>query len=279
MIILKLSAETTAYIENQHKKGLKSGFVPTMGALHEGHISLVRQARQENDLVICSIFVNPTQFNNRSDFEKYPITIEKDIDMLEAAGCDLLFLPSVDEIYPKDYKTKSYDLGYLETLLEGSYRPGHFQGVCQVVDRLLTIVPCTVLYLGRKDYQQCMVIQRMMTLRGFKAELRIGETIRETDGLAMSSRNMRLDGEQRIQALAIYESLIYIKKHIAPGNQDQLLTAAASILLAQGFRIDYIALTDPLLHPIETWDGQTGVVALIAAYLGEVRLIDNMKVA
>ena len=279
MIILKLAAETTAYIENQHKKGLKSGFVPTMGALHEGHISLISQARKENDLVICSIFVNPTQFNNRSDFEKYPITIEKDIDMLEAAGCDLLFLPSVNEIYPPGYKALSYDLGYLETLLEGSYRPGHFQGVCQVVDRLLSIVPCDVLYLGRKDYQQCMVIRRMMDIRGFEAELRIGETIRETDGLAMSSRNMRLDEKQRQQALAIYKSLTYIKQHIKPGNQDHLLSKAAAILSEQGFRIDYIALTDPLLHPIENWDGQTGIIALIAAYLGEVRLIDNMKVA
>ena len=149
------------------EKGKTIGFVPTMGALHAGHISLIKASKNENPITVCSIFVNPTQFNDPKDFEKYPVTIEKDIDMLKEAGCDVLFLPSVEEMYPEGIVTENhYDLGYLETILEGKFRPGHFQGVCMVMQRLLKIVSRIDLYLGQKDYQQCMVIKRLIELMG-----------------------------------------------------------------------------------------------------------------
>ena len=168
-----------------------------------------------------SIFINPTQFNDPTDFKKYPVTLEKDIVMLEAAGCDILFLPSVEEIYPDGTTTTMhYDLGYLETILEGHYRPGHFQGVCMVVHRLLDIVKPDNLYIGQKDYQQCMVIKRLIELIGMKdlIQVNISPTLREPDGLAMSSRNMRLSDEERKNAVNIYQTLHFVKEQIADGR-------------------------------------------------------------
>ena len=196
MIIFKKAADIHNFLSNKREENQSIGFVPTMGALHEGHISLIIKSKSANSLTICSIFVNPTQFNNPMDFEKYPITIDSDITMLEEAGCDILFLPSTDEIYPKEFIKINYELGYLESILEGKYRPGHFQGVCMVVERLLRIIPCNILYLGQKDYQQCMVIEKMISLRNMDVDLVIAPTVRESDGLAMSSRNRRLSIEE-----------------------------------------------------------------------------------
>jgi pantoate--beta-alanine ligase len=251
-----------------------------MGALHAGHISLVEASKKENSLTICSIFVNPTQFNDPGDFEKYPITIEKDIEMLEEAGCDVLFLPDLEEIYPRGSQTsRHYELGYLETVLEGKFRPGHFQGVCMVVERLLEIVKPAKLYLGQKDYQQCMVIKKLISLMRQKDNIiiKITPTLREPDGLAMSSRNMRLNTEERKKAISIYETLSFIKQNIKEGNLQGLKQSARELLETSGFRIDYveIARADDL-SLVNDWDGKTNVVALIAAFSGEVRLIDNM---
>ena len=184
-----------------------------MGALHSGHISLITNSKIQNQLTVSSIFVNPTQFNNAKDFEKYPITLEKDIDQLEKNGCNVLFLPPVEEIYTDGLnKLPHYNLGYLETVLEGKYRPGHFQGVCQVVHRLLNIVQPDYLYLGQKDYQQCMVIKKLIELTQLKINVVISNTLRENDGLAMSSRNMRLNEEERKLSVKIFETLSFIKK-------------------------------------------------------------------
>ena len=162
MIIFKKKIDISNYIVNYKKTSGKIGFIPTMGALHKGHISLIEASKRTDTLTICSIFVNPTQFNNTADFEKYPVTIEKDIDMLEKAGCNVLFLPSVEEIYPEDSSTTlPYELGFIETVLDGKYRPGHFQGVCNVVQRLLDIVQPNTIYLGQKDYQQCIIIKKL----------------------------------------------------------------------------------------------------------------------
>ena len=161
MLIFKEAAELSSYLKNP-----KIGFVPTMGALHEGHISLVQRAKKENEVVVCSIFINPSQFNNADDFNKYPVTLEKDTEHLIEAQCDILFLPSVDEMYPSSHVKKTYPLGPIENLLEGKYRPGHFQGVCEVVDRLLEIVNPYQIYLGQKDYQQCMVIKKLIQILG-----------------------------------------------------------------------------------------------------------------
>ena len=277
MILLKSAAELTAYIRKAKANGISVGFVPTMGALHKGHISLIERSKKENGLTVCSIFVNPTQFNNPEDFKKYPITIENDIDMLEKWGTDVLFLPEATEVYPPGSAKPHYDLGYLETLLEGKYRPGHFQGVCQVVDRLLDIVIPARLYLGQKDYQQCMVITKLIELKDYKTNIIICLTLRETDGLAMSSRNMRLNTTQRKLAIKIYETLLLVKAAIRKGPLNELKIKAVSNLSAVGFKVDYVEIADAATLDLqEEWDGKRKLVVLIAAYLDDIRLIDNM---
>lgn len=277
MILLKSAADLSRFVNKNREKGHSIGFVPTMGALHQGHISLIEQSRKECTLTICSIFVNPTQFNNPEDFKKYPVTIEKDIDMLEKCGCDVLFLPEAAEIYPPGFIKPHYELGYLETLLEGKYRPGHFQGVCQVVDRLLEIVMPDKLYLGQKDYQQCMVLTKLVKDKYDDTTIVICPTLRETDGLAMSSRNLRLNEDQRKIAIEIYNSLLYIKQHIKSGQLETLTATAIKKLTAHGFKVDYVAIADAeTLSPIDKWNGRQQLVALVAAFLDDIRLIDNM---
>jgi pantoate--beta-alanine ligase len=277
MIVFKQAGELTEYLERQRSKGKTMGFAPTMGALHEGHISLVKSSRSENDITICSIFINPTQFNNAEDLRLYPVTIEKDIEMLETAGCDILFLPDRSEIYPEEYKARHYDLGDLENILEGFYRPGHFQGVCQVVERLLDIVVTDNLYLGQKDFQQCMVIKKMIRLTGKEdtVKLKIMPTVRETDGLAMSSRNLRLSKEERSLALTIYNELCTIKAGKKNFSLEELKKNAISHLQEKDFQVDYVEICNANdLSVAGTTDGE--LVALVAATVGQVRLIDNM---
>ncbi len=280
MILFKKADSLHQWIDSQQKKGLRAGFVPTMGALHPGHISLIESCKKDNDITISSIFVNPTQFNDPKDFAKYPVTIEKDILQLEQAGCDALLLPSVEEIYPKGTTLKTqYELGKIETLLEGKYRPGHYQGVCQVVHRLLDIVHPENLYLGQKDYQQCMVIARLVELLGKKKDIHINicPTLREADGLAMSSRNMRLNVEERQKAVLIFKSLSFIKENIGSNGIESIKNKANAMLTNEGFRVDYIDIADAkTLEPASNWDGNQKLVALAAAYLNEVRLIDNL---
>jgi len=279
MILIKTIRQLTETLGEYRRQGLSIGFVPTMGALHQGHISLINKCKQTDPICVCSIFVNPTQFNNPADFEKYPITIEKDIDLLEAAGCDILFLPDVAEMYPPDDVTQHYDIGFLETILEGKYRPGHFQGVCQIVDKLLAAVNPDHLFLGQKDYQQCMVIRKMIELKGHHTALIICPTIREKDGLAMSSRNMRLNGQERITALAISKALFYIKENLQPGSVETIRQQAEQQLTNAGYKVDYVAIADAAtLQPVQEWNGQKNLVALVAAFLNEVRLIDNIEV-
>jgi pantoate--beta-alanine ligase len=280
MILLKKPAELSAYIAEKKKQGNSIGFVPTMGALHNGHISLITNSKQDNNITVCSIFVNPTQFNQVKDFEKYPITIEKDIDILEKNGCDVLLLPSAQEIYPDGTKNlPHYQLGYLETVLEGKYRPGHFQGVCQVVHRLLNIVQPHHLYLGQKDYQQCMVIKKLVELTRLNINVKVCATLRENDGLAMSSRNIRLNEQERKMAVKISEALSFIKKEIKPGYIEDLKERAVQYLATENFKVDYVEIANAdNLGIVETWDGKQKLVALAAAYLNEVRLIDNMLV-
>ncbi len=280
MILFKKTNDLIKNLDNQRILGKKIGFMPTMGALHEGHLSLVRLSKAATDLTICSIFVNPTQFNDPADFEKYPITTDKDIALLLTAGCDLLFLPAVSEMYPEGIMGKpEYDLGDMETLLEGKFRPGHFQGVCQVVHQLLAQVNPHDLFLGQKDYQQCMVIDRLMQQTGFKetVKLHICPTLRETDGLAMSSRNRRLNDSDRKKAASIFRTLSYLKQQLHTGSLDALLQTASDQLEQEGFRTDYLVVADAAsLQPVSTWDGSQKLVALVATFLGGVRLIDNL---
>jgi|HubBroStandDraft_2_1064218.scaffolds.fasta_scaffold56450_3 pantoate--beta-alanine ligase len=277
MILFRRPDDLSKWLNQETASGKSVGFVPTMGALHAGHISLITISNLQTDITVCSIFVNPTQFNDPKDFQKYPITLEKDIALLEAAGTDILFLPGVPELYPSGTANlEHYDLGSLETLLEGKYRPGHFQGVCQVMHRLLSIVHPDQLFMGRKDYQQCMVIQRLLTLMDLDTALLPCPIVREADGLAMSSRNLRLNPTQRANATAIYHALLSLNQNfrIKPTTA---LVDAETILKMADFQIDYISVADATtLEPVSDPTTPATIVALIAAFQGDIRLIDNL---
>jgi pantoate--beta-alanine ligase len=282
MIICKKQRELHDLLEKKKFGQDEIGFVPTMGALHTGHLSLVDAAKKQNKIVICSIFVNPTQFNDPEDFKKYPISLEKDILMFEGAGCDILFIPSVEDIYPNGTNDLAhYDLGFLETVLEGKFRPGHFQGVCLVMERLLEIVLPNNLYLGQKDYQQCMVIKKLIELIGLqdKVKVNICPTLREKDGLAMSSRNTRLLPVDRIKAVTISKALYYINENLKAGETKKIKDEAKEMLLQKGFLIDYVEIANAeTLELVTNWNGKQKAVALAAAFLNNVRLIDNMVI-
>jgi pantoate--beta-alanine ligase len=276
MIIYHKSSDLKSHIEFEKKNGKTTGFVPTMGALHEGHMSLIERSLAENDVTVCSIFVNPTQFNNKTDFEKYPKTTVQDVKMLEEAGCHILFLPDVEEIYPTGFASEHYELGELENILEGAYRPGHFQGVCMVVERLLTLVPSTTLFLGKKDYQQCMVIQKLIELKSIPTRLVLCETKREIDGLAMSSRNMRLSPEERKLSTNISEALTFMKNQLELKPLIEIEELAKQKLELAGFEVDYVRITDARLQKIEKKEKNSIIIGLIAATINGIRLIDNL---
>lgn len=277
MIIFKKANQLSKYINLQKKEGGKIGFVPTMGALHNGHLRLVDICKKANHLTVCSIFINPAQFNNPDDLKNYPVTTSNDIEQLISHECDVLFLPAVDEMYPSSHNKKHYQLGEIENRLEGYYRPGHFQGVCQAVDRLLEIVQPHSLYMGQKDYQQCIVIKRLLELTGREntINLIIVPTIRENDGLAMSSRNLRLDDTQRKLATSIFRELTFIKKHIHEYSFDELKKEARDHLMKKGFKVDYVEIANAIdLSPAENISDN--LVVLAAATTGSIRLIDNI---
>ena len=278
MIIFKKSADLSIFLSNNIGTAHPVGFIPTMGALHEGHISLITNSASRDNLTICSIFINPTQFNNPIDLNIYPVTLESDIEKLSKTGCDILFLPLIEEIYPAGIKElEKYELGYLGSILEGQYRPGHFQGVCQVMHRLLKVIAPENLYLGQKDYQQCLVIKKLIELTNLSVNVIIYPTQRESDGLAMSSRNMRLNKKERSQAVKIYETLCFMKKELKYGHLEDLKERAKNYLEVEGFNVDYTEIADSItLQLVNTWNDKTKLVALIAASINDTRLIDNL---
>ncbi len=255
------------------------GFVPTMGALHEGHLALVKRSVAENDLTVCSIFVNPTQFNNASDLEKYPRTEEQDVAMLEQAGCDVVFLPTVDMMYPQP-ASYSFDFGPLERVMEGEFRSGHFNGVGVIVSKLFNLVQPDKAYFGQKDLQQCAVIRRMTEDLCFNLDLVICPTVREDDGLAMSSRNRRLTKEHRAQAPALYKALKEVSNHLVEkGTVDGVIALAEDSLEGTDFRLEYLQVVDvKSLQPLNSLENISEVAVCVAAFLGEIRLIDNVLV-
>ncbi|MEI8099139.1 MAG: pantoate--beta-alanine ligase [Sediminibacterium sp.] len=260
----------------------KIAFVPTMGALHEGHIKLLQLAKLNGAFTICSIFVNPTQFNDQNDYELYPRNLETDANLLNKNNCDLLFTPDVAEIYPANSNIHTYLLGSLETKLEGQYRPGHFQGVCQVVDRLLSLISPDYLYLGKKDYQQCLVIEKMLqnTLYSKKIELVKVNTVRRTDGLALSSRNLRLSTNGLSIAHKLYESIQLAANSFKEGiSWSEIETYHKQKLLTIGFdKIDYFTCYDAInFKPIFEKNNQQSII-LAAVYLEGIRLIDNLEI-
>jgi len=280
MISIHKTAFLTAHLRKLRNKGLTIGFVPTMGALHNAHIDLVNHSATVCNITVCSIFVNPTQFNDPSDYNKYPVTLESDIRMLATSKTTILFTPPVSEIYTEGTSSlEHYDLGYLETLLEGEFRPGHFQGVCQVMARLLKLVTPDHLFMGQKDFQQCMVVQLLLHLIGLDktTNFHIAPTVRESDGLAMSSRNLRLNEAERKKAVVVSQALNFAKENVSAGELTRLEIEATSMLISSGFKVDYFEIAKAEnLELINEWDGKSKLVALTAAFLNQVRLIDNM---
>jgi len=281
MIIFKHSKEVKNYLERQKPLKKKIGFVPTMGALHQGHLSLLKRSREICSITVCSIFVNPTQFNNTMDFQKYPKTIENDILLLEENGCDVLFLPDEKEIYPsEESREKHFDLGYLETVLEGKFRPGHFQGVALIVEKLISIVNPDSLFLGQKDFQQCLVIKRLIEIMNKEIQLIICPIHREESGLAMSSRNVRLNSSERNLAAELHRALVSIERQLTKDNFLTLKNKAINDLQKKGFKVDYLELAKKnTLELVSHFNEEDELILLIAAFLGDVRLIDNLLIA
>ncbi len=255
------------------------GFVPTMGALHEGHLSLVKLAQKDCDVVVCSIFINPTQFNDSNDLENYPNTIEQDVKLLEQQSCDILFLPNVTEMYPQGLYTKQYLLNGKDKILEGRKRPGHFDGVCTIVHRLFSVVGPQIAYFGEKDFQQVAVIRQMVNSLSLPIQIKSGKTVREDDGLAKSSRNTLLSSTQRKKAKYVYASLQKIKSLFGKVDCAQLKEMIKDdINQVQDMRLDYIEIINPNnFNPIHGVASNEEAVALIAVFLGRVRLIDNLS--
>lgn len=282
MQIIKQRDQLTPYSTRLKAEGAKIGFVPTMGALHQGHISLVEASKKRSNITIVSIFVNPTQFNDPKDLEKYPRPIEQDIAMLEAAGCDILYLPEPSDIYgPETRVTDTFDLGGLELVLEGASRPGHFAGVAQVVKILLEITRPDVLFLGQKDFQQCMILTRLVKLLEMPVEVVMCPIYREPHGLAMSSRNVRLNPQIRQKAGAIHATLQYAAAMLSvlPPNEIEQ-AATASLNTIPNFKVDYFSLLNTEnLQPIDINQPIQNIVIITALIVDGVRLLDNMVVS
>jgi len=278
MIVFKKISALQKHLNNLRTKELSIGFAPTMGALHEGHMSLMRASNDHCDITVCSIFVNPTQFNEKSDLDKYPITIQADLNMLLREGVDVVFLPEVEEIYPdgEEYDNP-YDLGALAAVLEGAKRPGHFDGVVQVVDRLIEIVHPTSLFMGQKDFQQFSIIQRMLDVKKSQVKLVVCPIIREDDGLAMSSRNVRLSKQDRLDALTLSQTLKSIDNNKFSQPVSQLIKEGEKMLDHPNIKLEYLTIRDGrTLQPLTEMDERSYAVVLVAAWVGKIRLIDNI---
>lgn len=278
MYIFHTIIELINFLIQEKDNGNTIGFVPTMGALHDGHMSLIQEAKHHNNIVVASVFVNPTQFNNAQDLEKYPKTIDQDILLLEKNGCNVLFLPSVAEMYPDGTELlPSYDLGPIEQKLEGKFRPGHFQGVAIVVHKLLQAVEPHDLYMGQKDYQQCLIIQELIKTQHISTQLHIVPIKRAPDGLALSSRNMRLtEGERQLSNL-LYQCLVSIQAQKDQKAFQIIQKECWDLLERKGIKPEYILLCNAeTLDTLDEYDSSKPMIALIAAYVGEIRLIDNL---
>lgn len=260
-------------------QGLTVGFVPTMGALHAGHISLVKASNNENDVTVVSIFVNPTQFNDPNDLLKYPRTLEADSALLRANGTDVVFVPTVDEMYPVP-DTRQFSYPPLDTVMEGSFRPGHFNGVCQVVSKLFDAVKPHRAYFGEKDYQQLAIIRRMVKALNLPVEIIGCPIVREPDGLALSSRNARLSAQERKNALNISQTL-FKSTNFATENHTVSETKSFvqnNIAQSPGLTLEYFAMVDgETLQDVANWNEAESIVGCITVFCGDVRLIDNIK--
>ena len=278
MYLFKKVADLRRHLDARKREGKTIGFVPTMGALHQGHASLVRKSAAEANCTVCSIFVNPTQFNEATDLAKYPRTPENDIALLLESGCSVLFMPEVAEVYPSRQQSPLHlDFGHLDQLMEGAHRPGHFAGMAQVVKRLLDIVQPDQLFMGQKDFQQFAIVQRMLSQLSLPVKLNMCATVREPDGLAMSSRNMLLSPEQRALAPLIFQTLSEAKANVHDPWPDALKAVALRSLSKPGMEPEYFEIVDGrTLQPVANLEDHEMVVACTAVRFGTVRLIDNL---
>ena len=277
MKVLKSKKTLIDYVERQREMGKKIGFAPTMGALHQGHLSLYKAAKKENDEVISSIFVNPTQFNNPDDFQKYPKTLEKDLELLEKAGVDAVYVPNVEEMYPDGLNSKKYNFDGLDNEMEGKYRPGHFDGVGTIVEELFRQVQPHNAYFGEKDYQQLAIIKKMVEKTKLPVKIHGVPTLREEDGLAMSSRNVRLTETQRKEATIIYETLEKVKEWFKVISLEEIKQKVTDIFRNSNFELEYFVIADEkTLKETDYFYKDKNYRAFIVAYADTVRLIDNM---
>lgn len=277
MLTVQTVKELKEAVKAARADGKSVGLVPTMGALHEGHKSLVDRCRKENDIVVVSVFVNPTQFNNKEDLRTYPRTEEADKALLEAAGCDIVFMPTVEDVYPEP-DTRVFDLGKVAEVMEGAMRPGHFNGVAQIVSKLFMMVEPDRAYFGEKDFQQIAVIRQMVKTEGFKLEIVPCPIVREADGLAKSSRNVRLSPELRKIAPNIArilrESCNFAKSHTVAETQKFV---EDGINAYPEMEVEYYQIVDGItLMPVNDWTDTNYVVGCVTVYCGDVRLIDNI---
>ncbi|SMD42901.1 pantoate--beta-alanine ligase [Aquiflexum balticum DSM 16537] len=280
MKFLRTKKEVNQELNILQKKQITIGFVPTMGALHDGHLELVKKAKQNSNIVVVSIFVNPTQFNNKEDFENYPNTISKDLELLDQTGVDLVFVPDIQEIYPAQ-PSLSFDFGKIERVLEGAFRPGHFNGVAIVVSKLLNIVKPHQVYFGQKDLQQVMIVRRLVEDLSFNTEIVIIPTVREADGLAMSSRNLRLSLEQRAIAPLLYKALLKAKDELLKGNNWLAIREKINLMFKEqpGVQLEYFELVSTeRFELLEEVSDQSGIAICTAAFIGNIRLIDNISI-
>lgn len=280
MQIITTVSELLTYVENGKQKGLKTGLVPTMGALHEGHLSLVKRSLADNDATIVSIFVNPVQFNNPDDLATYPRKEEEDFRLLAREGVDVVFAPTESEIYPEGFdRGKQFRLGKVAEVMEGKYRPGHFQGVALVVSRLFQLVRPTRAYFGMKDFQQIAVIREMIKSEGLDVEIVPCPIVREENGLALSSRNQLLGPGQNKAASAIHavlkESLDFARTHNVEATRNWVIRQLDE---KDDFKVEYFEIVDgETLEPVEEWKEAKYIVGCITVYVGKVRLIDNIE--
>jgi pantoate--beta-alanine ligase len=277
MYIVKTNQELEKILSLERSKGHTIGFVPTMGALHQGHLNLVNKSLQENHFTVVSIFINPKQFNNTEDFEKYPIKTNEDIHSLESVNCSLLYLPEYQSIYPDNGPEIRINLEHLNLYFEGPKRPGHFDAVVWVVYRLFELVNPNTAYFGLKDFQQCKVIQKLTETHFNGIELVFCETVREVGGLAMSSRNARLSQNGKILAQNLYHSLLHIKLNFLNQPVDKLFETIKEDLAIKNIEVEYLEIANAKnLLPVNDWQIANENVVLIAAYVEGVRLIDNI---
>lgn len=278
MLVIETINQLHDFLANARSEGKSIGLVPTMGALHEGHASLVKRSVEENDITVVSVFVNPTQFNDKGDLERYPRTLEADCKLLSVLGTDCVFAPSVEEVYPEP-DTRTFDFTPLDKVMEGIYRPGHFNGVAQIVSKLFMYVEPTRAYFGEKDFQQLAIIRKMTHQLGLPIQIIGCPIVREDDGLALSSRNTLLSPEQRTTALAIsralFASIEYAKEHSLTETKEMVEQTIAD---TDGLELEYYEIVDGnTLQTVTTWDDTDYVVGCITVYCGKVRLIDNIR--